>query len=49
VVVEEETFETESENVKGYPYPRVFLRKSSEMLDRKRVEFLKSAKEFGRV
>jgi hypothetical protein len=33
----------------GVPPPRVFLRKSSESLEKKRVEFLMSAKEFGRV
>jgi len=31
------------------PPPRVFLQKSSELLENKRVEFLSSAKEFARV
>jgi hypothetical protein len=31
------------------PPPRVFLRKSSELLENKRVVFLVNAKEFGRV
>src|SRR5258708_24989344 len=33
----------------GYPTPRVFLGKSSDLLEKKRVEFLMSAKECGRV
>jgi hypothetical protein len=33
----------------GYPHPRVFLQKSSELLENKRVEFLLGTKEFGRV
>jgi len=33
----------------GIPPPRVFFAKSSELHDNKRVEFLTSAKEFGRV
>src|SRR6266478_10130108 len=33
----------------GAPPPRVFLQKSLELLENKRVEILESAKEFGRV
>jgi hypothetical protein len=31
------------------PHPRVFLQKSSESLEKKRVEFFGSAKEFARM
>jgi hypothetical protein len=31
-------------SVEGYPHPRVFLRKSAESAENKRVEFCRSAK-----
>jgi hypothetical protein len=34
---------------KEYPHPRVFLQKSSESIENKRVEFLPRAKEFANV
>jgi hypothetical protein len=36
------------DRVRGYP-PRVFLQKSSDLLENKGVDFLESDKEFARV
>jgi hypothetical protein len=33
----------------GIPHPRVFLEKSLELLENKRLEILESAKEFGKA
>jgi hypothetical protein len=35
--------------LRGHPHPRLFLRKSSESAENKRVEFCRSAKEFARI